>query len=1381
MGVSNLGDLVATAQLDISPFMNNTRQLQLYTRSLDNSLKTLETSFKGQKDKLSRLKATYTQTGHSLKGYQELLKKQTEHYNNLKDEIGDVSSATSEQKNQLVGAQSAMTATAARVAELQNKYNALAREIATQSSLWTKLGTNLTQSGKELKTFGDATAGVGKALTAGLTVPIMAGAGYAVKAAVQYESAFAGVKKTVDETATTSYEKLSKNIRQLSKELPASAVEIANVAEIAGQLGIRADNITDFTKVMIDLGESTNMSATIAAESLAKFANITKLAPENYGRLGASIVELGNNFATTEADITAMASRLAGAGAQIGLSQADIVGLSAALSSVGIEAEMGGSAFSKMMVKMQLAVTSGSKGMDELTAKTGVSRREFELMLANSPKDFKKLADSIGMTSTEMSNIVKASANLEDFARISGMTADEFVQKFEKDAVGAIGAFINGLGNAEESGESAIEMLNEMGFSEVRLRDSLLRAGNAQDLFTKAVNMSSKAWSENSALTKEANKRYETTESKLKMLRNEVTDVAIEFGGPLVDALRDGLEASEPIIQSAVDLAKAFSKLDKEQQQQIISWGLIAATSGPALNVLGKGIGVTGSIFNGLGKVSTALGKVSGALQTGQPLLSAFASSTATATTNASTFGGTLGLLSNPIGLTVAGVATLTAGLLWLNNEKDRAREKVEEWGVTLDSATRNELETFKTKVDDTRLAVETFGKNGATSVEEVKQAFTDLMDEITATRDEANARLDEIGQKLGLTTEQIARGKENNDRYVSNARKMTEEIQAIYDRHNGAVDDLTSEELAIVENNQRELINVKLSLMELSNEEELAVRKAFNDDLAILNETQLKKTMASLEEALSAEKKAYDEELSLLKESLDSKMLNQEEYNAKREQAEKEHNTVMDVLGKKYAEAAAERDAKANARLRDFTTNNQQNIEKAQVFLNKLGLSYEELSKKVDIAAEKGAKGSELLALSTANMTEEMKQANALWTAIVFDEKTGQVKTNAVEEIKKAVVAKENWNSLSFMLQNANLTSNARVVVAEALTEAGRWKELTVEEKKLVVDGHLGIQAIFDSTENLKIWNSMPAEVKELLASNEQFLATEESAETALINWNNLTAEQKELYASNLTAKGTESAQMTINSLIGKTVPLNVINATGIGVFEAQTGINSVQQRSVPSILVDDKASSAAAGIREQIYSIPTYRETLIKAIYDGPQPYASGTNFHPGGLAVVNDQKGSLYRELITLPTGDSFIPEGRNIVFPLPRGTKVLKASDTKKIFPHYANGIGFEDTGISNIANRIQKIRKSGEVMFSKSAKDTINNKLESLLNELLNWLTNNKNDQLVQQALSVAEKTAKRPQYMMIETGALIGAIGDDLSRYQSPATIIDNMLERRKY
>jgi hypothetical protein len=179
---------------------------------------------------------------------------------------------------------------------VQNALGALGKEIATLSSGWMSFSNELIKSGNELTNIGNKASGVGKALTLGLTTPIVTGVGYITKLAVEYESAFAGVKKTVDETNTTSYEKLSKDFREMSKTLPATASDIARVAEVAGQLGIEADNITGFTKVMIDLGESTNLSATSAAESLAKFANITKLAPENYSRLGASIVDLGKSY-----------------------------------------------------------------------------------------------------------------------------------------------------------------------------------------------------------------------------------------------------------------------------------------------------------------------------------------------------------------------------------------------------------------------------------------------------------------------------------------------------------------------------------------------------------------------------------------------------------------------------------------------------------------------------------------------------------------------------------------------------------------------------------------------------------------------------------------------------------------------------------------------------------------------------------------------------------------------------------------------------------------------------------------------------------------------------------------------------------------------------
>ncbi len=134
---------------------------------------------------------------------------------------------------------------------------------------------------------------------------------------------------------------MESGLRKLATQLPASHQEIAGVAEAAGQLGIKTENVVSFTKTMIDMGESTNMSAETAATSLARLANITKLPQDQFSNLGASIVDLGNNFATTESEITEMALRLAGAGSQIGLSQGDILGLAATLSSVGVEAEMG--------------------------------------------------------------------------------------------------------------------------------------------------------------------------------------------------------------------------------------------------------------------------------------------------------------------------------------------------------------------------------------------------------------------------------------------------------------------------------------------------------------------------------------------------------------------------------------------------------------------------------------------------------------------------------------------------------------------------------------------------------------------------------------------------------------------------------------------------------------------------------------------------------------------------------------------------------------------------------------------------------------------------------------------------------------------------------
>ncbi|MBQ4086994.1 MAG: phage tail tape measure protein [Clostridia bacterium] len=311
------------------------------------------------------------------------------------------------------------------------------------------------------------------------------------KIGIDFESAFAGVKKTVNATEA-ELKTLRSGIRDMAKEIPTAATEIAGIAESAGQLGIKTENIMSFTRVMADLGVATNLAGEEAASTLAKFANITQMPQEQFSNLGSTIVALGNNLATTEADIAAMALRLAGAGTQAGLSEAQILSFAGALSSVGIEAEAGGSAFSRVMTDIQLAVETNGD-------------------------------------------------SLKDYAKVAGMSAAEFKDAFQKDAAGAIIEFIKGLNNTERNGKSATQVLAEMGIEEIRLSDALKRAAGASDVFENAIKLGNTAWKENNALTKEAQQRYATTESKIKILGNQVKDLGITawdaFSGPFGDAV----------------------------------------------------------------------------------------------------------------------------------------------------------------------------------------------------------------------------------------------------------------------------------------------------------------------------------------------------------------------------------------------------------------------------------------------------------------------------------------------------------------------------------------------------------------------------------------------------------------------------------------------------------------------------------------------------------------------------------------------------------------------------------------------------------------------------------------------------------------------------
>lgn len=389
---------------------------------------------------------------------------------------------------------------------------------------------------KSLGRFGRKMEQAGASLTKGITLPVAALGAASIKAAIDFESAFTGVIKTVNGTEK-QFAALKTGIVSMSKQLPASTTEIAGVAEAAGQLGIQTDNILDFTKVMIDLGETTNLSAEQAATSLARLANITGLSQDKFSNLGSTIVALGNNLATTEAEITEMGLRLAGAGAQIGLSESEILSFGAALSSVGVAAEAGGTAFSRVFKELQLAVEDGGKSLD-------------------------------------------------NFAKVAGVTTAQFKTNFQDNAATAVVSFIEGLNRIKEEGGSVLGTLETLGLDSIRVSDSLLRAAGAGNLFRDALSLGNTAWQENSALTKEAELRYGTMASQISIVGNKLKAIGVVIGSDVMPVVKK-------VTEFFARLTEKFSRLHPETRRALIVFAGIAAVVGP----LALAVGALAAVF----------------------------------------------------------------------------------------------------------------------------------------------------------------------------------------------------------------------------------------------------------------------------------------------------------------------------------------------------------------------------------------------------------------------------------------------------------------------------------------------------------------------------------------------------------------------------------------------------------------------------------------------------------------------------------------------------------------------------------------------------------------------------------------------------------------
>lgn len=423
-----------------------------------------------------------------------------------------------------------------------SKTEELGKKQETAAEKARRLAKEQADAAAKAKDYAEAQDHVGKVLvTAGAA--IVATTALTVKSAIDWQTAWTGVTKTVEGTPE-ELAAVEDGLRALTGVLPGSHDEIAAVAEAAGQLGVKTQDVVRFTRTMVDLGETTNLTSDQAATALAQLMNIMGTAGEDVDRLGSTIVALGNDGASTEAEIVQMAQRIAGSGKLVGATEGEVLALSNALASMGVTAELGGGVASRILQDLYSAVQTGGERLDY-------------------------------------------------FAEVAGMSAKDFATAFENDPVRAMGAFATGLNGVEASGGNVVQTLSDLGFKSTEEQRVLLQLKSSGDLLTKSLDLQADAWRDNSALTEEASKRYDTVEAKLGIMRNRVNEAAIDLGSVFLPVLAEGAEA-------VGGFADTIASLDPETQKLIaggtLAAGAVALLGGTALVAVPKVVELMGQI-----------------------------------------------------------------------------------------------------------------------------------------------------------------------------------------------------------------------------------------------------------------------------------------------------------------------------------------------------------------------------------------------------------------------------------------------------------------------------------------------------------------------------------------------------------------------------------------------------------------------------------------------------------------------------------------------------------------------------------------------------------------------------------------------------------------
>ncbi len=1074
-------------------------------------------------------------------------------------------------------------------------------------------------TGKALKNVGEGIDSVTKPIQVA-AVALAAGGTAAAKFAIDFEDNFAAVKKTVDGTPEQLAE-IRQGIIDLTttgingnSAIPMTTKELTALASAGGQLGIQTENIVEFTETMAQLGTATNLVGEEGAQTLARFMNVTGTSQGDIDRLGSAIVDLGNNYATTEAEIAQMALRLGATASVVGFSTQDILAYSTALSSMGVEAEAGGSAVSRIIMDIQSAVSSGGQ-------------------------------------------------DLQNFAKTSGKTAEEFAEQWQTDASGAFEEFIKGLSQSED----IIGTLADLGFNNIRDIQALQRFASASgiELLTSALERSNTAWQENTALQTEFDAKADTTASKIQIVKNNLVEAGRSLGEVMLPTIADATSG-------IANFAQWLAKMGDGGKKTAVGIGATVVGVGALSKVTAGGLKTVGNFVEGIGKVRAAF-SAGGVFAKAAPALTALGSAA----------------LPVAVGIAAVGTAAIVAKKAYDNWYDSQYRytkglsegnEKIKESldGYKKISAIQGEIKELKLIIENPESSKEQVN-NAKERLEEIKQL---LSEEYNLVIKSDNSNLEKAVNTVREINENELQGRINSQ--LSRLSTLQEKYTQYQQERNQLENDYAD---ALERQKKYSDIELQRSKAESDWKSGLTSYAEYKKRLAdILRDNGINKPNIDGDPftawtGVSLDTNKANDDVKKLSQRINDLKTARDEYKAIATEIANWETEIIDAAVKSGdSEQVQQALSDMGEVIRDANLDMQGYAQAAAQAMNGISIDdawaqggeslvnfvndYVRAMQEFGASAQETATGAALIQNGFRTIDEAVEKG-AL-PAVVNDYISQAQKMNVPAEqiAMQASLIKQGFTDIS---QAAD--AGAMDVVNEQANELAHSLLDIPDDKRIEISAEGDISVI----------DTASGKIQELQKSDGTVIRVTSEGDVEMLD-----------KAGNTVAylEGIGAVELKVNTETGNLEALDsvgnvVANLSEQGDPNVNINVTATTDAAKATITdlnnqpVEVKVGADAEGAKQTIQALGDIPITVTVTADVVGMPQATGTDNFPGGLAMVNDQTGIADPRELIVDRGQAFIPQGRNVILPLSKGAKVYTASQTKAIMagmgiPHYATG-------------------------------------------------------------------------------------------------------------